>query len=291
MNKYNIFEMGDKNSDQLKTCYDIIREKHKEQGNLCVLDTFTELTESRWTISVNMRLATISSFIKYGTYQNVSEFVKEIEKYSDKEQQSSKVPNKPQKTDVDKRVIFEQTFEFGENFKYGALNIGGIGVTIYGEFCVIFKRSKVKDYSSLIFIKKDSVKGDYVDNNGCVDFTKLAQDMANKENIHLLATIKHEEDLKQISDSRWSGMLCCDTDYIEAITHNDIIDDHVDIVRISKKDRYEPFKTILDICYDKDKARNMTEKDKKAIYNHAQLLREVIDFLAQKKIELEVFDE
>jgi hypothetical protein len=287
--KYNIFEIGDRNSDYLKSQYDLLKQSY--QGSLQDLEAFLELIEREWTISINMRLATISNFIKYGIYQNVNEFINEIEKYSDKDQQSSKASNDLQKTKVDKRAIFEQTFEFGENFRYGALNIGGIGVTIYGEFCVIFKRSKVKEYSSLIFIKKDSVKGDYVDNKGCVDFTKLIQDTANKENIHLLATLKHEEDLKQIPDKKWSCMLCCETDYIEAITHNDINNDHVDIIRISKKDRYEPFKTIMDMRYDENKARNMTEKDKKAIYNQAELLREVIDVLAQKKIKLEVFDE
>jgi hypothetical protein len=289
MSKFNIFEIGDRNSNYLKSQYDFLKQNY--QGDLQDLEAFLELIEKEWTVSINMRLATISYFVKYDIYQNVNEFINEIEKYSDKDQQSNKALNEPQRTEVDKRVIFEQAFEFGENFKYGALNIGGIGVTIYGEFCVIFKQSKVKEYSSLIFIKKDSVKGDYIDNDGYVDFTKLVQDVANKENIHLLATLKHEEDLKQIPDNKWSFMLCCDTDYIEAITHNDINNNHVNIVRMNKKDRYEPFKTILDIRYDKDKTRNMTERDKKAIYNHAELLREVIDFLAQKKIELEVFDE
>ena len=77
------------------------------------------------------------------------------------------------------RMAFELAFENGEEFKYSALNIGGLGAEKYGAYCVLLKREQVEKYSSLAFIKEDSLK--YVDDSHVVNIEQLSQDIANRE--------------------------------------------------------------------------------------------------------------
>lgn len=129
-------------------------------------------------------------------------------------------------------MAFDHTFEDGEKLKYAALNIGGPGSTRYGDYCVVIKRDQSEQYSDLAFIKEDSLN--YVQNNS-VNLTKLSQDIANRESIHVLACIKHESDIKGCNADGWAGIICCDECYIEAITRDEILSGQIDCVRMPKR--------------------------------------------------------
>ena len=103
----------------------------------------------------------------------------------------------------------------------------------YGEFCAIFKRSEVESYSSLIFVKHDSLRK-YVNGDNNVDIAWLSQDISNKEHAHFLVAIKHDTNIENTANSEWSDMVCCNDCYIEAITLDNILDNHVLTVRIKQ---------------------------------------------------------
>ncbi|MDQ1326778.1 MAG: hypothetical protein QG641_58, partial [Candidatus Poribacteria bacterium] len=77
MNKHNIFEMGNKNSDYLKSQYDLLKQSY--QGSLQDLEAFVELIEKEWTISINMKLLAIHDLLVFGNYKNVFEYYESIE--------------------------------------------------------------------------------------------------------------------------------------------------------------------------------------------------------------------
>lgn len=136
----NIFDMVNQNSDSLKKRYDLLRKKHEHQNNLDILDEFTRLVENKWTISINMRQLAINDILISGRCKNVHELKKEraeeLEDYTELDISVEEALKKHLKGFYKSRVAFDRTFKNGERFKYGALNIGGLGAQKYGEYCI-----------------------------------------------------------------------------------------------------------------------------------------------------------
>jgi len=234
----NIFEMGNKNSDQLKACYVIIRDKYEKQGSLCTLEAFTKMIESEWTISINMPPERILRFLTLGYCDSIHGYIESlertIEKTSDIVVDQEAVYRALLKSWKDKRIAFEQKFDGGDRFKYGALNFSKIGIIgKYGYFYVILERLKIEQYLSLVFIMYDSLRK-YVDNNCCVNIGQLAQEIANKDHVQILSSIKHEGDIGSTPDYDWPKMICNDDNYIEAIIQDEIRVEHIGIVYIKR---------------------------------------------------------
>ncbi len=229
-----IFDMADENSDSLKDRHESLRKNYEAQGNLDVLDGFTKLVTDKWTMSVNLRQSAINNLLESGKYKNVYE----LKKDEKERKEYLKSYYKP-------RVAFDRCFNNGEKFKYGALNIGGLGASIFGNYCVAFKQQSVEGYSSLAFIKKDSLVN-YVDDNHIVDTQQLSQDIANRGCVHFLTALKHEGDIELTPDDEWSSMVCCHEVYTEAVTTDDVVNTHIDTIRMSKGD-YDSY--IRDMLY------------------------------------------
>ena len=281
MNKYNIFEMGDKNSDYLKSQYDLLKQTY--QNSLQDLEAFVELIEKEWTISINMKLLAIHDLLVLGNYENVFEYYESIEEAFDIKISLDKALEIRLKSYKPKRMAFNSCFNDSERFKYGALNIGGLGISMYGEFCVVLKKSEIERYTSLVFIKEDSLN-EYVDVNCNVDCNRMSKDVANRDHVHFLVAIKHQGSIKTIQKHQWAKMICCNEQYVESIIQDDVINDHVEVVRISKEDHKRMYKIMYDTVYIKPKSKIKAELFGKEF----KLLKDVKILLEQKGIRLEV---
>jgi len=188
-----------------------------------------------------MRERVLNKVLVSGRYKNIYEVKK------DRKEQLTKMgkPSIPRQEAIKKhlgehaepRIIFDSTFEDGNELVYGALNIGGLGLTGFGPLCVVIKREQAERYSSLAFIKEDSEK--YVVNDR-VDLDRLKQDVSNKEHIPLLVALKHESDIERVRTDKWSSVICCargkhDYVYVEAVTKDKILSTHIETVRMSEE--------------------------------------------------------
>lgn len=281
MNKYNIFEMGDKNSDYLKSQYDLLKQTY--QNSLQDLEAFVELIEKEWTISINMKLLAIHDLLVLGNYENVFEYYESIEEAFDIKISLDKALEIRLKSYKPKRMAFNSCFNDSERFKYGALNIGGLGISMYGEFCVVLKKSEIERYISLVFIKEDSLN-EYVDTNYNVDYNRMSKDVANRDHVHFLVAIKHQGSIKTIQKHQWAQMICCNKQYVESIVQDDVINDHVEVVRISKEYHKRMYEILFDTVYKKTKSKIKAELFGKEF----KLLKDVKILLKRKGIRLEV---
>jgi hypothetical protein len=181
------------------------------------------------------------------------------------------------------RIAFDETFTDADQIKYGALNIGGLGPSKYHEFCVILSRHSAERYGALAFVKGDSLN--YIKYEGSrhtVNIDELSKDVATKKTVHFLTAIKHREDISKVVPERWSTMICNDNDYIESQIKDEILYDHIDHVKISKKDYDNYFAELY--RYFKGEASD-EEKYRVADFRG---VRKMLDVL---KIKLEVLDE
>lgn len=279
----NIFDMSAQNSENLKRGYYSLEERYGARNYLTILRKFTRLIRNQWAVSINMRQWALNNLLIAGRYKNVYELKKEREEELTRvtklgisvEQALEKYLRSYYKS----RVSFDRTFEDGEKFNYGALNIGGIGLQRYGEYCAVIKRKRLEKYSSLAFVKEDSLN--YVDKSR-VNVEQLSQEIANRECVHLLAALKHENNIENISTDKWASMICCDKTSIEAITTDDILNKHIESVRMSKKD----YLLYHDYLY-KDFLSELSDPEKRY---RLEAFRNMRELLAKQGIGLEVID-
>lgn len=111
-----------------------------------------------------------------------------------------------------------------------------------------------------------------------MDVERLCQDVADRERVHLLAVLKHEKDLR-ISPEKWISLVCCDECYIEEITKDDILRNHIESVRMSKN--YHDF--ITDLLY-KEYISEISEQERSWLYDFMNMQ----ELLEKEGIKLEV---
>jgi len=260
----NLFEIAENNSTHLEAQHTLLT----HDGDIL---RFSSSVSSGWTISINMRQCALNKFLKFGIYKNIYNLTKSEDELESHLGEAYKT-----------RTTFDRTFENGELFKYGALNIGGLGLENYGNYCVMIKRTCARIYS-LAFIKEHSFK--YVHNGDGVNIRELEQDVADGSHVHMLAAIKHEEDLGDKQDIEWPTMICCNENYIEAITKDEISERHVDRVRVSQNYYNSQYNEYL-FNY----AYNISDISDDEIYRLGDF-KEMQDLLRDKEIELEIIDE
>lgn len=233
----NIFNLSDQNSENLKQCFCSLEENYKDETEKIEFDQFNNIVLNNWKISINMRQSVLNNVLIAGKYKNIYEIRKEIEQELKKvmklDVSVEQSLHKHLKNHYKSRITFDRTFKDGEMFKYGALNIGGLGVKKYGEYCVVIRRDQTDKNLEFTFIKEDSLN--YVEGNN-LNVERLRKDIANRDCVHLLLTIKHENDIKEKSENEWMSMICCDDDYIEAVTKDDILNECIECVRMSEKE-------------------------------------------------------
>lgn len=238
---HDLFEIADNNSNNLiKKAEEI---KGIQKDNYIII---SELVKDNWFISINMKIYNLNSFLISGKYKNSYEIIKE-EKEALKDRYETdfsieKVLARRLKGYYLRRTIFDNSFKDGKKFKYGALNIGGVGASRYGEACILI----VSDFSrksSLLFVKNDSTQ--YVIDETRVDIERLTYEIANNNYVHVLAAIKHCICDEKVNQEMLPNIICCEGSYLEAITKDDITPQQIHNIRISKKVKDQYFEYLF----------------------------------------------
>lgn len=278
-----LFELSDNNSAHLGQIYNSLKKRCKEQNNLETLNTFALAVKNNWTISINMKNKYLLSFLISGNYKNVYELKKNDETTLSQKMtldiSAEKAAELRLKGFSKQRLTFDRSFKNGDRFKYGALNLKGIGIQYYGEYCMVFQREHLDKFSTLAFVKEDSLR--YVCDSK-IDFKRFNRDISNRKDVHKLASIKHENDLNT-DNEKLTAKICSDNNFIEAITTDDILKQHIGCVRISKK--YDLL--YFDYLY-KDFVSELSDPAERI---HLENFRNIRKSLEQQNINLEVIED
>ncbi|MCP5047331.1 MAG: hypothetical protein GY940_09185 [bacterium] len=223
-----LFELAAQNSDYLRQQFQRLK-KNNKKGKTKLLDNFCRKLREEWNISANMSDWALVDWLDSGRFKNIYE-VKKLQAVELVETGLIDPANKDSEVEAaliahldqfyERRTIFDSTFQYGKRLKYLALNIGGPGIDKYGPYCAVVDREKARKYKTLAFIKKDSAVN-YI-KDGQVEIKQLERDLAVEECMPLLAMIKHESQIEAGEPGGWSVMLCCDDNYMEAITLDNI---------------------------------------------------------------------
>ena len=287
--KNNLFDLAEKNSEYLQNQYKKLNDSYSESQR-ALLNDFRETLREKWTLSVNMSDCPLVQWLDTGQFMNIHE-LKESEANeliniggldsSEKESAVERSLKKRLKQFYEARTILDSAFLNGNKFKYTALNIGSSGASRYGAYCIIIEREKVEQYNTLVFIKEDSAIN-YVENQQ-VELDRLNHDISNKSCIPFLAAIKHKIDLETTSLDQWPLMICNNNGYIEAITSEDILSDHIKCVRITKNFYNSIFNSL--------KRYFIGQKVSKERLYRMSFFKHIMSELKKRGIQWEVIDE
>jgi len=111
--------------------------------------------------------------------------------------------------------------------------------------------------------------GQLSDSSGGIDVSAVTGDAALHSSRHALATIKHADVVSLTPEVEWPGLLCSNSDYIEAIVGVDVTNDSVGEVRIMHDEK----KTLWDLAF-ADFGRKLEPGERALTHDFATILRE-----------------
>lgn len=256
-----------RNTDQLRSWQDALQMNNHEFSLLQFIDRCTN-------VSINMFIIDLISVLSSTEIQNMYDHVRSDKETSENiwpgEQFSTDEMNKARfKSFYKKRVAFDSMFNNGENFKYTALNVTGLGLLKYGNYCINFNRHNLE----IIFLANESLK--YFNEKGNFDSHLFEKELCLNEILSALVLKKHQN---QVSIGKFDlRNVCKESDYIEGIVLDTLTTSEIENICITN-DLYEAYFEI----YTRSYTDGLDEHDK----NHLKLFIMMNQMLQNKKINL-----
>ena len=204
---------------------------------------FVDHCRSKGTVSVNIRLTPLVQLGIDGTHQNIYEWAKDEAVLSRRSEEACL----QQRLDkyYDRRILFERECVNGRRFRYGAFNTGSLGPCYYGDFCLFLGRASCEADPSLVFLEGNSLER-FVSLTPEVDWAGLEQAVATFADVPLLALVKLGSQMGSLPVAGWPGLICHDSDYLEAIFTEQIHLNRVEEAWVSAARYKEYFRAAFD---------------------------------------------
>ena len=129
-----LFIQADNNKKPLSVaCKKKVTKLAKKQRKLA--KKFKKWVKNNAQISINLSAFVALELINGVPYKNAHQVAQER---AEKEHREKEVClREVLKEYYDKRIMFDRSFKYGEDFKYGALNAGGCGLTTFHPYCAV----------------------------------------------------------------------------------------------------------------------------------------------------------
>lgn len=197
-----------------------------------ILRRFTRQIRDAGRVAVNMRQSVLNSFLTFGEHQNIYEQIAWRAKSSSKS--LAELLRQRLGDFCERRLTFDATFVDGHRFRYGALNLGGLGATHFGDCCVVLTKERMRR-PPIAYLRADSLVT-YVAPGQPVDLERLRRDAAPSSQRHCLAALKHAADVVTTAPAGWAKRVSSRQSFIEAIFAGPLTPDAVAAVRLSRDD-------------------------------------------------------
>ncbi len=210
------------------------------EGDAGAVTGFAERVGRDGRVAINMRLSVLAGFLEQGRHLNVYEWATTEAAMTGADRDG--VLRAKLGRFYGRRIAFDAGFKRGDEFRYGALNIGGCGVCYYGEFCSVYG-ADFPAASEVAYLRGDSLR-EYVSADAKVDEAAVRRDVAPHDRRQCLAAMKHSAEVLSTEQSRWPDLLCAssgrDPDFVEAIFVGEATCTRLQAVRMpqSEHDRY-----------------------------------------------------
>jgi len=233
------------------------------------LDHFMEVIQQRGAISINMRPSVLRDFLQSEKYLNIYEWCAEQARLSGRV--ASQIFAEKLGAYHVRRLAFDALLTRANQFRYGALSIGGLGAQHYGQFCTALRTNFPERCPSLAYLWGDSLNS-YTDPLGNIDEPALCAGAADHIHRHLIGALKHGSHACKAAESEWAGLLFADSDIIEAVFIADVSLAAVEEVRIAKAD----YQQLWDLAF-ADYGRKLKDAELALAFDFVKIRRAEVD--------------
>lgn len=115
-----------------------------------------------------------------------------------------------------RREAFEDLWEHGRRFVYGAVNAGDMGAEDFGPICLVLPYPERQGFAGLGVFPADTVQR-YTDAAGTVDEALAVSEATAWSDRADLATIERGHDVQMTAEADWPLVLCCKQGYLEVV--------------------------------------------------------------------------
>lgn len=273
-----LFELARKNAPSLKERFDELMKLGLPEQPEALADFATSVADTG-RICINMKQMTLIEFLTFGKYMNIYEWAANRAYLSGRPVEE--VIQAKLGPYYEKRLAFDGFFDNSSRFHCGALSVGGLGATWYGDHCAVFNDSVSASLPEVVYLRSDSVDT-YLTQSLALDEAAIAHDAAPHTHRQFLAAIKHSERILTYSTENWPLLLCNDTDFVEVIFAGDADASDLDKIRMARSD-YEVY---FDYGFD-DLRGSLSDADRYRVSGFIMMLR----LLDDRKIPLELVDD
>lgn len=227
-----IFDLASDNAPSLAERFEDVKAK-ASADEADTLDRFAERVMQDGRVSMNMRPWTLSSLLSTGKHQNMYQWAEEQAGFSGRP--LDEILREKLGPYYERRIAFDSAFDDGRLFRYGALNIGGAGATKYGKFCAVLASDFAAGGEDVAYLKFDSLNT-YVRAKAEVDEAAISGDVASHASRDKLTALKHVHEIPTVDEHDWPGLVCSDSDYVEAIFLEEVTPQDAEEVRVPEQD-------------------------------------------------------
>ena len=259
MVKINLFDLARNNSKNLK-------KKYQEDEKYNELEDIRIFIENNWTLSINGDWIDFLAFLNTGNYINIYKRKIIEKKYLNEREIYSRDPETVAYDNVKfgkERKCFESSFQGGNNFKYGAIYLGGKG-TSYGKFCLIFRRNDIFSLENSAILKRDSIT--YVKDSILLT-KKLKGEISDRNAVSFLAILKHFRAFKKEGKENCDKILINGKSCLEFVTDNELKNIYVEKIMIPESFQNDMDRLIFK-KYDPIKNGELTRNETYIISNY-----------------------
>jgi len=240
-----LFSIAENNVNTLRSvCNDSVINLADE--HIVKIKEFKCWVENETLISININPFVFAELLNGAPFKNIHEIAHEdatitgIEKDEWLRKKLGKYYNK--------RMVFDKTFQYGENFKYGALNGGCCGLLSYfGKYCAVLAPNYHQTLDKCVCLLGDSLEVYFTGNENYFNYSSLCGQAIPYSYRHYLAAQQRINNIVDNPAIMWKQLLISDVrkSYFEVIfvgaptitdfqciritkEHEDLMDDLID---------------------------------------------------------------
>jgi hypothetical protein len=204
-------------------------------------EEFAQWIKANSLISINVKLWVVGDLVNNRPLLNAYELAEERARLTGLN--SEELLRELLGVYYEKRTTFDRTFQGGEKLRYGALFMGGAGLTEYAPYCLVLSQQFQESLASAACVTGDSLKK-CVGDDEKVDHDALVRNTAPFTHRHLLAATERAAILGTANRSAWVELVSGIDRYFEIIFIGDITLQAISSVSVLKKE-YDRMVTLL----------------------------------------------
>lgn len=235
-----LFAIAKANISSLEQTFAKIRAESPAH-DAALISEFATWVEAQSLISINVRLYVVGDLLSGRTHLNTYESAREVSGITGLD--AEELLRQDLRDHYEKRTTFDRAFSEGEKFRYGALYLGGAGLTEYAPYCLVLSRAFQDSLAEIACLPGDSLRICFSD-AGSFDESSVKRLAAPYSHRHVLVAIERAKEVPPLERGKWPTLVAGGRRYFEVVFVGEVSLKTVEIVSVLKSD-YDRMLTLL----------------------------------------------